>query len=224
MSHSLRRDMRFWDRAAARYASSPIADRGGYEKSVQATRDRLTQNDQVLEIGCGTGTTAMRLAPHTGYILATDLSGEMIAIARLKSSAEPFTNFRFEVGAVSELELEPDSFDTVLAFNLLHLVASLETCLGEIYRVLKPGGQFISKTPCLSLMSPLIGVAVPVMKVLGKAPNVRILSPSQLEAAIAGAGFENIEVEWHGTRGKDIRPFIVARKGAGSSVFSKASD
>lgn len=224
MSHSLRRDMRFWDRAAARYASSPIADTGGYEKSLQATRDRLTPNAHVLEIGCGTGTTALRLAPQTGYILATDLSGEMIAIARQKSSAEPFANFRFEVGAVSELELEPDSFDTVLAFNLLHLVASLEACLGEIYRVLKPGGQFISKTPCLSLMSPLIGIAVPVMKVLGKAPNVRILSPSQLEAAIAGAGFENIEVEWHGTRGKDIRPFIVARKGAGSSGVSEASD
>jgi ubiquinone/menaquinone biosynthesis C-methylase UbiE len=217
MGHSLRRDMRFWDRAAARYASSPIADKGGYERSLQATRDRLTSDDRVLEIGCGTGTTALRLAPHAGYILATDLSGEMIAIARQKSSAEPFRNFRFEVGAVSALELEPDSFDAVLAFNLLHLVASLETCLAEIYRALKPGGQFISKTPCLSLMSPLIGVAVPVMKVLGKAPSVKIFAPGQLEAAIAGAGFENIEIEWHGTRGKDIRPFIVARKGAGLS-------
>lgn len=224
MSHALRKDIRFWDRAAASYAASPIADKGGYEKSLQATRDRLTPNDHVLEIGCGTGTTALRLAPHTGYILATDLSGEMIAIARQKSSAEPFRNFRFEVGAVSALEQEADSFDTVLAFNLLHLVASLETCLEEVYRVLKPGGLFISKTPCLSLMSPLIGVAVPVMQVLGKAPNVKILSPNQLEAAIAGAGFENIEVEWHGTRGKDIRPFIVARKGAGPSVVSRASD
>lgn len=215
MHKELNRDERYWNRTAARYASSPIADKDGYEKTLRATRDRLKRNDRVLEIGCGTGTTALRLAPHVDHIHATDLSGEMIAIARQKVSAEPFKNVQFEVGGVEMLQLEPASFDAVLAFNLLHLVGSLESCLASVYGLIRPGGLFISKTPCLSMMSPLVALAVPVMKAVGKAPTVRLFTATELETAIAGAGFGDIEVEWHAARGKDVRPFIVARKGEG---------
>jgi hypothetical protein len=46
---------------------------------------------------------------------------------------------------------------------------------------LKPGGLFISKTPCLREMNPLARVAVPVMQLVGKAPYVAILSAEELE-------------------------------------------
>ena len=212
MSKTLNKDARFWDKAARKYALSAIADKDGYERSLQATTTYLNSADRVLEVGCGTGTTALRLAPHVGHIHATDISSEMIAIAREKAGLEPFRNIEFEVGANEFLELAPDSFDAVLAFNLLHLVGSLEASLTCIYRLVKPGGQFISKTPCLSLMSPLIGLAIPVMKAIGKAPTVQMFTPCQLQAAITGVGFEIDKIEWHGTRGKDVRPYIIATK------------
>jgi predicted TPR repeat methyltransferase len=75
-------DARFWDRTARRYAADPIEDQDGYVPTVDRTRHYLLGTDTVLELGCGTGTTALQLAAHVSRIVATDLSSEMIAIAR----------------------------------------------------------------------------------------------------------------------------------------------
>ena len=84
--------------------------------------------------------------------------------------------------------------------------------LASVRSLLRPGGLFISKTPCLKEMNPLIRVAVPLMQLIGKAPHVAFLSAGDLEREIAAAGFEIVELARHGTRGKDVRPFIVARR------------
>jgi SAM-dependent methyltransferase len=103
-------------------------------------------------------------------------------------------------------------FDVALGFNVLHLVTPREATLRGVHRLLKPGGLFISKTPCLKEMNPFIRLAVPVMQALGKAPYVAFLSSEGLEREIGAAGFEIIERARHASRGKDTRPFLVARK------------
>jgi hypothetical protein len=85
--------------------------------------------------------------------------------------------------------------------------------LESAYRQLKPGGLFISKTPCLSEMNPLIRLAVPVARLIGKAPFVSFFRASDLEAEITKAGFSIVESARHGSGAKDPRIFIVARKG-----------
>ncbi len=55
-------DAKFWDRAAPKYAASKIADTGGYERSLERMRALLNPDFTVLELGCGTGSTALRLA------------------------------------------------------------------------------------------------------------------------------------------------------------------
>ena len=74
----------FWDRIARKYAADPIADLAGYEATLRRVQDFLSPAYDVLELGCGTGTTALRLAPFTWQMLATDVSAEMIAIAQEK--------------------------------------------------------------------------------------------------------------------------------------------
>jgi len=71
---------------------------------------------------------------------------------------------------------------------------------------------FISKTPCLKEMTPLVRIAIPVMQLFGKAPYVSVLDAAELEREIVDAGFEIIARERHASRGKDSRPFLVARK------------
>ena len=80
---------RFWDKVARKYAANAIADIAGYEATLQRVRALLAPDQSVLEIGCGTGTTALRLASATRQMLATDVSTEMIAIAREKLAALP---------------------------------------------------------------------------------------------------------------------------------------
>ena len=166
----------------------------------------------VLEIGCGTGTTALKLAPSVSRLIGSDVSNEMIAIAREKAVAQACLNAEFTVAAAEGVTGSEGTYDAVLAFNLLHLIADRPSTLAGIRRLLKPNGLLISKTPCLSEMNPLIRVAVPAMRFFGKAPFVSFFSASELEAEIAGAGFTLVERERHGSGRKDARIFIVARK------------
>ena len=212
-------DARFWDRIARKYAADPIKDMDGYARTVDRTRHYLRGTDTVLELGCGTGTTALKLAAYVSRMMATDLSGEMIAIAREKAAAQACGNAEFAAAtperAADGVPWPDGSFDAVLAFNLWHLVADRTSALAHVHRVLKPGCLFVSKTPCLAEMNPLIRLAVPVMQLVGKAPYVAIFSATALEREIEAAGFAIIERARHGSGRKDARIFIVARK-AGS--------
>jgi ubiquinone/menaquinone biosynthesis C-methylase UbiE len=167
-------DARFWDRIARKYASDPIADIAGYERTLERTRHYLKGDEAAFEFGCGTGTTALRLAPSVGRIVATDISGEMIAIAREKAKAEGCTNATFEVAQPATVPWPDAAFDVAFGFNVLHLVADREAALRGIRRMLRPGGLFISKTPCLSEMNPLLCIAVPLAQLIGKAPCVLV--------------------------------------------------
>lgn len=204
-------DQHFWDRVARKYARDAIKDMTGYTRTLESTRQRLRETDAVLEIGCGTGTTALSLAPSVARLVGTDVSGEMIAIAREKAGAQGCRKAEFLVSP-ADRAIEPDgTFDAVLAFNVLHLVANRPAVLRQAIRALKPGGLLISKTPCLSEMNALLRLAVPLARLVGKAPYVAFFSALQLETEIKSAGFEIIERVRHGSGRHDPRIFIVAR-------------
>ena len=211
---ALQDDARFWDRTARKYAANPIADPGGYERTLEATRAYLKSGDLALEFGCGTGTTALHLAASVERIIATDLSAEMIAIAREKASARCIENVSFEMGSFVGAPWPDATFDVELAFNVLHLFAPLSDALNTVRRVLRPGGLFISKTMCLANMNPAMRALVPLMRLVGQAPaTVAFFTADELEAAFIGAGFQIVERGSHATRGgKDARAFLVARK------------
>jgi len=206
---------RFWNRAARKYAADPIADMAGYEATLQRVQALLSPGHAVLEIGCGTGTTALRLAPAIRRMLATDVSTEMIAIAREKLAAQsqPLPQLRFGVADVEAAGPGGACHDAVLAFNVLHLVSDLDVALQAVLQTLKPGGLFVSKTPCLGEMNPLIPrLVVPLLRALGRAPHVLVFNAAQLQASFQRHGLEIEAVERHGTKRKDIRVFIVARR------------
>lgn len=212
MDKGLTKEARFWDKAADKYSRAPIADPDGYEATIQAVLKHLNSNASVLEIGCGTGTTALRLAVYSGSYLGTDISPEMIRIARKKAEAAKQGSLTFDVQSADAV-IEPDPhFDVILGFNLLHLVPDPAQALAAVYAQLKPGGLFISKTPCLKLMNPLIRLVIPVMQAFGKAPTVHLFNPAELQTLLLGAGFESVEQSWHGTKGRDFRAYHVCRK------------
>lgn len=203
---------RFWDRLARKYAKSPIEDMAGYERTLEHTRRLLNSTDTVFEFGCGTGTTALKLAPSVARYVATDISQEMIAIGREKAVAENIANVEFAV-ATPEAAPYPDaSFDAAIGFNVLHLIEDRATALRGAHRLLKPGGLFLSKTPQLKAMNIAIRLLVPLMQAVGQAPYVAFLSADDLEREIAANGFEIIERAKHGSGKKDMRTFFIARK------------
>jgi ubiquinone/menaquinone biosynthesis C-methylase UbiE len=208
----LARSARFWDSAAERYSRAPIKDMAGYDRTVARTRELLLRTDRVLELGCGTGMTALLLASGVARFDGCDISEEMVAIAREKADAQGVTRAHFTVAPAEQPPGSDGGYDAVLALNLLHLVSDRTTVLRQARRVLKPGGLFITKTPCLSEMSVFIRMAVPVMRLIGLAPQVDTFDAATLEQEIVAAGFTMVERARHGSAGNDARIFLVARK------------
>jgi ubiquinone/menaquinone biosynthesis C-methylase UbiE len=207
------RDARFWDRWAARYARAAMRDPAGYERTLARVAALLGPRDRVVELGCGTGTTALRLAGGVADYLATDLSPGMLAIAEDRHAATPVAPLRFRIATAGTLAAEGLRCDAVLAFNLLHLLRDLPGTLRAIHRILEPGGLFISKTPCLREVNPAIRLGlVPALRAVGLAPPLRALDAAMLTGAIAASGFEVLAVERHGSGARDMRPFVLARR------------
>jgi len=160
------KDARFWDRISQKYASSPVADQDAYERTLDHTRQFLRNTDSIFEFGCGSGGTALVLAPFVAPVLASDISPEMIKIARDKARAQDCGNVRFETGAMGaagEQEHRTAAFDAVLAFNVLHLIPDRSSALRHVHALLKGGGHFISTTPCLGDMNPFAAAAMRVV-------------------------------------------------------------
>jgi len=204
----------FWDGIAKRYAASAIRDTASYEFTLQRTRSYLKPQDKVLEIGAGTGSTALLLASSVAHVTATDLSTEMIKIGQAKAAEQGVHNIDFLVdGATAEAVRGP--YDVLLAHNLFHLLDNLPAVLGRANERLKPGGLLISKTPCKPQgLGPfsyrLMQVVLPIMQRLGQAPFIAMRSVTELERLIGEQGFQIVEA-----CNQDIRRYIVARKIAG---------
>lgn len=210
---SIASDARFWDRTSRKYAMGAIADQAGYERTLDQTRALLGSGDRVLELGCGTGTTALRLAGDVRDYLATDISAGMIAIANEKHAAGPIPALVFRTATAEALTPDAAQFNAVLGFNYLHLVRDLPGTLRRIHALLAAEGLFISKTPCVGDMNPLIRFALlPAMRAIGKAPYAGVFRAADLSQHICAAGFDILATESHATKGNDNRPYIVARK------------
>lgn len=205
----------FWDNVSEKYARAPISNEEAYLYTLNKTRGYLTPDDNILEVGCGTGSTALLLAKNVHQITASDLSGKMIEIARAKAKAEGISNVEFVQEDVLDSSFSAKPFDAVLAHNMLHLLEDIPAAIQTIGQRLKPGGVFISKTVCkfgsgTSLKWRLMKVILPLMQMLGKAPYVNFMDAAELENLIESGGFEIIESGNYPTG--HMSRYIVARK------------
>ena len=203
----------FWDNAAENYAKSPIDDIEAYNYTLDRTRTYLSSTDTVLEVGCGTGSTALLLAGNVKRIVASDISAKMISIATKKAQDEGISNVEFVAADLFDDVLSEGQYDALLALNLLHLIEDTSEAIGRIHRLLKPGGTFISKTVCkpdkgAPLKFRFLRLIVPVMQMLGKAPFVRFMAVDEFERLVTSHGFKILEAGNHPAPSR----YIVAQK------------
>jgi len=105
---------------------------------------------------------------------------------------------------------EDGSLDGICAYSILHLVPDRREALARIYRLLRPGGFFVSSTVCLGGTWVPYGAIIGVMRLFGKAPRVACFPADRIEADIRDAGF--VDVTRPDVGAKPIVAFIVAKK------------
>ena len=199
---------KFWDMFAKRYSKSAVKDEEGYKKTLDDTRRFLKRKAAVLEIGCGTGTTALKLAGSVNEMTATDISSNMITIAKEKAKKQKIQNVNFVQSTLFDEKLKKESFDVIIAFNIIHLLEDTEAAIRRISELLKPNGLFISKTPCLreSRLMPILGFFI--RRVIGP---ITCFTITEFKDSMTNEGFEIIDT--HIYPEKPPRLFAVARKG-----------
>lgn len=200
---------KFWNKLADKYAKSQMRDVETYNKKLEKTREYLTEESQVFELGCGTGSTALLHAPFVKHIVATDISSRMLEIGQEKADAEGIGNVTFQEATIDSFEGENESFDAALALNILHLLEEPEAAIVKIRNMLKPGGVMVSSTICLGDGLPLWRLVIPFMQLVGKAPYVNNLKRQTLESYFESAGFEIVHRSDPSTKSA---AFLIAKK------------
>ncbi len=138
-----------WRYDLMRWFIDTFVFRGQLRKMRQRTANLacIQPGEQVLDVGCGTGTLAMEVQPRvgaTGHVAGIDPGTQQIARAR-RSAAQRHVPIDFQIGVIEQLPFPDQTFDVVLSTLMMHhLPASLKRQgLAEIARVLKPGGRLV---------------------------------------------------------------------------------
>ncbi len=209
MHRNVTKKSKFWDRIAERYAKQPVADEVSYQRKLEVTRSYLRPEMTVLEFGCGTGSTALVHAPHVRQIHAIDISAKMIEIAKRKAKAAQVENVTFTQGTLEDFAVERGRYDAILGMSIIHLLDDIDGTLGMVHDMLKPGGVFVSSTPCLGDTQRWFKLVGPIGAFFRLIPRVVVLGTDELDAKVRAAGF-TIEHRWQPGPGKAM--FLVAKK------------
>lgn len=108
--------------------------------------DSLREGEVVLDVGAGAGTdlliAARRIGPR-GRAIGVDMTAAMVERSRASVAESGLENVEVRRGTAQALPLENESVDVVMSNGVLNLVQDKERAIGEIARVLRPGGRLM---------------------------------------------------------------------------------
>ncbi|MCJ8314457.1 MAG: class I SAM-dependent methyltransferase [Saccharospirillaceae bacterium] len=198
---------KFWEKIAHRYNKQPIKNEQAYQTKLTKTKQYYNKNSKILEIGCGSGDTAIYHAPNIKHYLAVDYCQSFIQIGTAK--ALDIKNLSFIQCSVEQLDMKSLDFDITLAMSLFHLVENPGQLIQKIYDNLPENGLLISSTTCIKNMPFYISWMLPVIFKLGLAPKVMVFTSDELINMIKKSGFK-IDYQWQPNKKSAL--FIVAKK------------
>jgi len=149
MENRQKRERRFWDRFANYYDTFiDKVFRKTYRGIIENLESDLKLNQNVLEIGTGTGIIPFSISSKVASIIATDISPEMIRVANQRLLDSKIKNIDFQIQDSYSLTFPDKSFDIVIASNLFHILYKPEKPINEVKRVMRDNGIFIAPTIC----------------------------------------------------------------------------
>jgi ubiquinone/menaquinone biosynthesis C-methylase UbiE len=168
----------------------------GYRRRARALLE-LQGNEQVLDVGCGTGTLSREIArdldPQRSKVVGVDAAAKMIEVARRKGSA--LTNLQFDAALAEQLPYADDRYDCAVSTFFFH---HIEFCLkqrslAELRRTVKPGGRIVIVD--VDVPSNLFGALCAWSGYwLFRQEEIRENIRGRLREAIHAAGFSSVQL------------------------------
>jgi ubiquinone/menaquinone biosynthesis C-methylase UbiE len=157
---------------------------------------RITSGDRVLDLGCGIGNILIALAERTAFeqpTVGVDVSPGLIALGQGEvHKAGLDSRITLQVAPATSLPFDDGRFDVVLSSHVIkHLDDdALRRALGEVARVLRPGGRFLFwEFKKSSLSAPLFISA----RTTGLPPPFTLRTEETLQSALLAAGFARVD-------------------------------
>lgn len=137
-----------YDAAADHFDDEPLAF---WERIGARTVARLAlpAGAHVLDVGCGTGASALPAAQvvgPTGFVLAVDLSARLLERARTKAAIGHLANVEFRLADMTALGFSDGRFDAVVSVFSIFFVPDMEGLVRELWRMVRPGGKLAVTT------------------------------------------------------------------------------
>ncbi len=215
MNNRQKKEKKLWDKLAKYYDKQVKSLEVAYNNSIHKIKAYLNPGASVHELGCGTGIISLGISGDAKNILATDISENMIQIARNKAKEQNIKNVDFQVGDAYTLKQYPDnSFDTILIFNVLHVLKDPAAVLIEVKRVLKNEGTLLTATDCYAepakLPKRILLSMQKLLKKIGLLSYLSFFTKEELEKLIEGQNFTIKEKDVFFTN--PVNYFIAAQK------------
>jgi len=191
-----------YNSAADHFDDVPLAfwDRFG-----RRTVDRLDlkAGSTVLDVGCGTGASALPAAAHVGLggsVVGVDLADNLLELARAKAAERGLNNVEFRLADMTDLGFPAKRFDAVVSVFSIFFVPNMEALVCELWRMVRPGGKLAITTwgprifePAYTVWRDLVRAERPDLYCAFN-PWDRITSPEQMQELIRGGGVPHAEV------------------------------
>ena len=141
----LRMKVMFWDLVSGYYEVFVNLYNGKVNRLMcKKVAERISSSDEVLECACGTGMISVHIAAACKHLTATDFSDGMLN--KTRERCQYINNVKVEKGDILQLDYPDESFDKVVAANVIHLLDNPEKALNELFRVCRKGGEVIIPT------------------------------------------------------------------------------
>lgn len=188
-----------WNLVADGYAETTMLAFEHYaEAAIKASK--LKPGATVLDVACGPGTLALKLAHQAGKIHGIDFSSAMLAVFQKKIEQAGHKHIELHCGDAQTLPYANETFDA--AFSLFGFMFFPDRSKGfdEIYRTLKPGGSIaltswtpVDESPLMQIMFGALRAMCPDMPQPQRA-IATLENPEVFKQEMKDAGFRNIEI------------------------------
>ena len=159
-------------------------------------QNMINKPDRIAELGCGNGRDAGELLKIYDSANLTAVDYSPLSVERTAKNNQELVNAgRMSVvqGDVSDLQLEPESFNLATAFETIYFWPGLERCFKEVCKILKPGGHFM-------IVSESDGHDKISQWFKKRIDGMNTYTALEIETALKAAGFASITTEHHQTR------------------------